>query len=192
MTPPRRRPPFAKTAAALSFVVGVALLPSRSWGAFAVSGTFLLLAALAGRIPLAKTTRRVLLLEPFVLGTAALSLFQPGGVPVFVSMLVKSTLCLSGMVLLTETTRFSELLDVARRARIPGPLRTTLTLAYRFLFVLKDETIRMNRARAARRFTRSRRAVWRASATVAAVLFIRSSERAERVYSAMCARGWKS
>jgi cobalt/nickel transport system permease protein len=107
-------------------------------------------------------------------------------------MLIKSTLCLAGMVLLTETTSFSELLGVARRARIPGALRTTLALAYRFLFLLKDESSRMNRARAARRFTKSRRAAWRAASTVAAVLFVRSSERAERVYSAMQARGWKT
>ena len=32
---------------------------------------------------------------------------------------------------------------------------------------------------------------WRTLAKVVSQLFIRSSERAERIYAAMCARGWQ-
>ena len=68
---------------------------------------------------------------------------------------------------------------------------TTLTLMHRYLFVLADEAERMRRARASRTFTRGRRFQWHTLATVVGQLFIRASERAERIYDAMCARGWK-
>ena len=60
-----------------------------------------------------------------------------------------------------------------------------------YLFVLADESERMRRARASRTFTRGRRARWQGLVTLVAVLFVRASERAERIYAAMCARGWK-
>jgi len=95
------------------------------------------------------------------------------------------------VVLLANTTPFSELLPVLRRVRVPALLVTTLALMHRYLFVLADEAERMRRARAARSFTRGRHFAWRALATVAGRLFIRASERAERIYAAMCARGWQ-
>jgi cobalt/nickel transport system permease protein len=63
---------------------------------------------------------------------------------------------------------------------------------HRYLFVLLDEMERMQRARRSRTFVASRTSVWRGSAQVAALLFVRASERAERVYLAMCARGWRN
>jgi cobalt/nickel transport system permease protein len=95
------------------------------------------------------------------------------------------------MILLSNTTPFDELLRVLRRARVPALLITTLALMYRYLFVLIDETERMGRARASRTFTRQRRQAWKTLATVIGQLFVRSTERAERIYAAMCARGWK-
>lgn len=49
----------------------------------------------------------------------------------------------------------------------------------------------MGRARASRTFTGRRRWQWPVLATVAGQLFVRASERAERIYAAMCARGLK-
>ena len=81
----------------------------------------------------------MLLLEPFVLGVAGLALFQPGGWRLFGFLLAKSTLCLGIMVLLGNTTPFEELLRVMKAARLPALLVTTLSLLYRYLFVLVDE-----------------------------------------------------
>jgi cobalt/nickel transport system permease protein len=67
----------------------------------------------------------------------------------------------------------------------------TLALMHRYLFVLADEAERMSRARASRTFTPRRRVRWPALASVAGQLFLRASERAERIYAAMCARGWR-
>jgi cobalt/nickel transport system permease protein len=80
---------------------------------------------------------------------------------------------------------------VLRGLRVPGLLITTIALMHRYLFVLAEEAQRMRRARACRTFKRGRRFQWQALATVLGQLFVRASERAERIYDAMCARGWK-
>jgi cobalt/nickel transport system permease protein len=62
---------------------------------------------------------------------------------------------------------------------------------YRYLPVLAEESRRMQRARASRTFSRQRRVAWRSLTTILGRLFVRSADRAERIYLAMCARGWK-
>jgi len=133
-----------------------------------------------------------MLVEPFAVSIALLSVFQRNGLEVFLAMLTKSTLCLFCMILMTATTRFSDLLRLLWRVRVPALLVTTLALMHRYLFLLLDEMLRMARARRSRTFTDGRLLVWRDSATIIAHLFVRASERAERVYAAMCARGWKT
>ena len=95
------------------------------------------------------------------------------------------------MVVLANTTPFADLLQVLRRAHVPALLVTTLALMYRYLFVLVDEARRMKRARMSRTFTAQRSVQWRTLATVVGQLFVRTTERAERIYAAMCARGWR-
>jgi len=187
-----RLPAWVKLAAAVAFVVTVVLLPRGAWGPLAVGAALLAVVAAASRLPPWPLLRRLLLLEPFVLGVAVLSLFQRGGGAVFLAMLARSTLCLAAMVLLTATTRFTDLLGVLWRLRVPAMLVTSLALTARYLTVLVDEAGRMTRARRSRTFTSGRARAWQGSASVAGQLFVRSSERAERVYAAMCARGWRT
>ena len=182
----------AKGAAALACVVAIVLLPRQAWGAYGVAAGVLLALAILSRIPLLDLARRVLLLVPFALGVALLTLLQPDGLRAFAAALARSTLCISAMVLLAGTTRFSDLLRVLWRLRVPALLVTTLALMHRYLFLLVEETGRMARARRSRTYAAGRLATWRASASVIAHLFVRGSERAERVYAAMCARGWKT
>jgi len=151
----------------------------------------LAIASAGARVRWRPVARRILLLEPFVLGIALLSLFQEHGLLVFLSMITKSTICIAGMVVLAATTPFAEMLSAMRRLGLPSLLVTTLALAYRYLFVLIEEATRLRRARASRTYASSRHIFWRDAAGVIAVLFVRSSERAERIYAAMCARGWK-
>jgi cobalt/nickel transport system permease protein len=95
------------------------------------------------------------------------------------------------VILVSNTTPFSRILRVLKSMRVPALLITTIALMHRYLFVLMDESERMRRARASRTFARTRRFHWHTLATVVGQLFIRASERAERIYDAMCARGWK-
>ncbi len=189
-SPVHRLPPGAKLVAALALVVTILLSSPSAAPLVAIA---LLLAAIAwlSLIPWAFLARRMLLLEPFVLGVALLALFQPGGARLFVLLVARSTLCLAVMLLLSNTTPFSDLLRVLKAARTPALLVTTLSLMYRYLFVLVDESQRMKRARTSRSFTTRRTRAWQTTASVVSQLFIRSSERAERIYAAMCARGWQ-
>jgi cobalt/nickel transport system permease protein len=131
-----------------------------------------------------------LFLEPFILGIVAMTLFQPDGVHRFALVLTRSTVCLAASVLLAATTPFSDFLAVLRRLRLPALLVTTIGLTYRYLFVLVDESVRMRRARAARTFVHGRAFTWQSLSNVAARLFVRVTERADRIHAAMCARGW--
>jgi len=126
-----------------------------------------------------------------VLGVAGLALLQPNGLNAMIVLVVRSTLSLMTMLLLTNTTPFAELLRVLRRVGLPELLVTTLHLMVRYLFVLVQESERMRRARRSRTFVTGRRLAWRSSATLLGQLFVRSSERANRIYAAMCARGWQ-
>ncbi len=179
-----------KLALALALIVGLALQPRDAWRIFGVSAVVLMVAIAWAGVPAGHFGRRLLLVWPFAAGVAVLALAQPGGGWIFLGLLARSTLCLGVMVLLMATTRISDLLSVLLWLRVPRLFVTTLALTYRYLFLLADETSRMSRARRSRTFVRGRWPVWRTAATVAAQLFIRTSERAERVHAAMCARGW--
>ena len=187
-----RMPAAAKLGLALATVLTTVALPRSAWPAFAALAVLILLVALESRVSLAALLRRLILVEPFVLGIALLSLFQHGGLQVFLAMVAKSTICVVCMIVLSMTTRFSDILSVLSRCHVPALLVTTLALMHRYMVVLADEMKRMVRARACRTFLPGRTRVWWSSATVLAHLFVRTSERAERVYDAMCARGWKT
>jgi cobalt/nickel transport system permease protein len=190
-SPVHRLPAAFKLAATLLIVVAVLLVPPSRPDVLTAFLALLLVVSALSRIPPRYLATRVLMLEPFVIGVALLALFQPGGSRVFLFLVARSTLCLLALVLLSNSTPFSELLRVLRAVRVPALLVTTLSLMYRYLFVLVDEAQRMKRARASRTFARRRRSGWHSASTVVSQLFVRSSERAERIYSAMCARGWR-
>jgi cobalt/nickel transport system permease protein len=180
-----------KLAAALILSLAVVLVPAgRSWF-FSAVACFLVVVGIASAIPARFILKRLLLLEPVVLGIALLQLLRPNGGESFLLILVRSTLCLLTMILLSNTTPFAEILGVLQRVRLPWIFVTLLALMYRYLFVLVDEAERMERARRSRTFDRKSRRSWKSVATLVGQLFVRSSERAERVYAAMCARGWK-
>ena len=186
-----RAPAGLKLGVALALVLTVVLLPRPQLAGLLIVAFLLAGLVVASRIHLLFLLKRMLLLEPLVLGVAGLMLFQPGGGKIFAMVMFKANLCLLTTVLLANTTPFTELVRVLQRLRLPWLFVTTLTLMHRYLFVLADESERMRRARASRTFMRGRRFQWQTLSSVVGQLFVRASERAERIYSAMCARGWK-
>jgi cobalt/nickel transport system permease protein len=193
-SPVRRLPAGVKLAAAVAIVLTVVLVPIHGQKALLIfSSVLLLLIAITGLSLVSPVTivKRVLFLEPVILGAALLALFQPGGVKVFLLLVVRSTLCLWTMTLFAGTTPFDDLLEVMRRLRLPAMLVTTVAMMYRYLSLLTDQTQRMRRARASRTFNTGTLSTWRNLTTIIGHLFIRTADRSERVYAAMCARGWK-
>ena len=187
----RRLPAALKLGGALAVIIVTVLAPVewKSW--FAGVILFLLLGIVLSRISLWFLLKRLLLLLPFVLGVVLVNALAPTGRANWLAIAVKSSLCLLTVILAANTTPFSEMLRVLKSVRVPALLITTIALMHRYLFVLADEAERMRRARASRTFTPRRRFQWHALATVVGQLFVRASERAERIYDAMCARGWK-
>ncbi len=186
-----RLPAAPKLGLALVIIVTTVLAPVQWQAWFIGVAVLLVLMAWLSQLPLFFLFRRVLMLSPFVLGVVLVNAFQPVGRANWLGVAFKSVLCLLTVILVSNTTAFSQILRVLKSIRVPALLITTLALMHRYLFVLMDEAERMRRARAARTFTRGRRFHWNTLATVVGQLFIRASERAERIYDAMCARGWK-
>jgi cobalt/nickel transport system permease protein len=180
-----------KLGAALGLVLIIVIIPRDAYGVFCMPALALLVGAAISRIPPAFLARRILFFEPLIVGVAALNVLRPGGGEVFLGILIKSTLSLFTMILLANTTPFHELLRVFRSIGVPRLFVTVLALMYRYLFVLVDEAERMSRARSSRMFERSRVRLWSSAVSVISQLFLRSSERAERIFAAMTARGWK-
>jgi cobalt/nickel transport system permease protein len=190
-SPIHRIPAGIKLVSALLVALLVVSLPLTAQPVHLLIALGLVWIAAVSRIPRGFLVKRLLLLEPFAIAASLLSLFQANGLVVFMSLVIRSTLCLLTMILLANTTPFAEILDVLKRWRVPALLVTTLALMYRYLFLLIDEAERMNRARVSRTFGAGRRRSWRMLGTMVGQLGVRSTERAERISAAMRARGWR-
>jgi cobalt/nickel transport system permease protein len=112
-----------------------------------------------------------------------------GGWISFLSIMVKFFLTMSAVLLLVSTTSFPGIAYALRRLGIPEVLTSQLLFLYRYLFVLMEETMRTVRARNLRSFGR-RGEGWRVFASLTGTLFVRTIERAERIYNAMLSRGF--
>lgn len=191
-----RLPAWLKLLFTLAIVLSATLLSPTFAPWLALPAAALFLALLIARLPWRPLLKRLLLLEPFVLGVALLALFTPGtgawgGAWLhFAFLMTRCTIALLAMILFTALTPFADLLRLFQRLHIPALLITTLALMHRYLFVLADESARMRRARASRTFSSRRRHRWHTLSTIIAQLFLRASDRADRIYNAMRARGW--
>jgi cobalt/nickel transport system permease protein len=190
-SPIHRLPAAVKLLSTLCIIVAVVAMPFTEPWFFAVAFGLLLVLMAVSAIPWTFIFRRLVLLEPLALGIAVMALFQTNGTMIFLAILTKSTLCLFTVILLSNTTPFEDLLRSLGRIGVPRILITILALMYRYLFVLIDERERLTRARMSRTFTASRVRRWQLLASLIGQLFVRSTERAERIYAAMTARGWK-
>jgi cobalt/nickel transport system permease protein len=178
-SPVSRLPAALKLGVALAMIVGTVLAPPWAVGWFIAMAVVLVV------------FKRLAWLSPFILSVALVNAWQPAARGSWRAVAAKSTICLLTIIVVSNTTPFSRILRVLKAARVPGLLITTIALMHRYLFVLVEEAERMRRARASRTFTRQRCARWQTLSTVVGQLFVRASERAEHIYDAMCARGWK-
>ena len=109
----------------------------------------------------------------------------------FGTMAAKSFISVFGFGVLLSTTGSAKLLGSARRARLPAILTVATGFMLRYAFVLVSELSRLRRSWEARRVGRLH---WltelRYVGSLIGVLLIKSYERGERVYLAMCSRGF--
>lgn len=94
-------------------------------------------------------------------------------------------------LIMTLTTRWTDLLKALRFFFVPRIFVTTLEMTYRYIFVLITILEEMFLARKARDAGRSPTSEqWRFVASAMASLFARSLQMSEEVYAAMTARGY--
>jgi len=176
----------------------------------ALSGYVALLALgiLISRVPLTFYLRRALVIIPFAvmvavfipfikrdngvsyqLGIADLTVSRSGLIVLW-NVLIKSFIAVLALTVLTATTTFGAMLEGLAQLKVPRVFVTMTGFAYRYLFVLIDELGRMKRARDARCY--GGRWLWQGKVIgqMIGTFFLRSYERAERVYQAMIARGF--
>lgn len=119
-----------------------------------------------------------------VLGPVAISL----GAVSLATITLKAILCVSAVLILAATTRFSLIARELRAIRVPAALVTTLEMTYRYVGTIAEEARSMRTAYALRS---GRDAVdLRDFGAFAGTLFLKSMDRAERVYGAMRCRGY--
>ena len=188
-SPVHRLGAHTKLAIAISMVFLILLIPI-SWTWFHISvWAVLMVATTSSRLPVSGMLKRLRWMWLAVLMLSIGRIWQPDGWHYFFSTLLKSTECLLVMVILSNTTRFADLLQVITALQAPHVLVTTLALMYRYLFVLTDERNRMLRARRSRTFTHSKWRIWQTQSNIITLLFVRCVDRAGRIHAAMCARG---
>lgn len=96
------------------------------------------------------------------------------------------------LYLLAATTPAAALAAALRRLGLPPPLSAVVFSVERFRHVLRLEAERMQRAQRARSFSGAcRRARAAAAAALVGMLLVRASRRAQHVYAAMLARGYR-
>jgi cobalt/nickel transport system permease protein len=191
-------------------ILFIIFTPPSAYLGFAAYGLFILGLILLSRIPRGFIFRRSLTVVPFILLIAVFIPFVKqgevagafslgglklnvtyAGLTIFFNVLIKSYLCILSLILLTNSTKFSRLLKGLESLRCPKVIVMILAFMYRYIFVLLDELMRLKRARQARSFGENSWLKIRTLARIVGVLFIRAYERGERVYFAMCSRGYK-
>ncbi|MDF1666412.1 MAG: cobalt ECF transporter T component CbiQ [Planctomycetota bacterium] len=166
---------------------------------FGLYSLYLIVLTALARIPIKLLIKRFLMALPFILMVSAylpfveqqdLSNPYSGGWWLFWNMVIKAFIGIYAMSVLTATTRFAKLIQGFARLRAPQLLLMLLSFTYRYMFVLVEEAQRMKRARDARAY--GGRWLWQAKVIgqMIGTLFLRSYERGERVYLAMCSRGY--
>ncbi len=201
--------PRTKLVAILAFILAVVLTPVGNWHIFTAYLCVLIIMLALSKLPALYVLRRSLVIIPFVLLVAVfIPFFKQGqvavsydiwiwqisitydGLLILANVLTKSWLCIVALVLLSSTTKINDLLKGLRQLGTPQVLILIVSFMYRYIFVLADEVMRLKQARDSRNFGGSWLHHMKTVGHILGTLFIRSYERAERIYAAMLARGF--
>ncbi|OIO34633.1 MAG: cobalt ECF transporter T component CbiQ [Candidatus Omnitrophica bacterium CG1_02_40_15] len=180
-----------------------------SFVTFVLYGILIFILIGLSKIPIGFIFKRSLVIIPFVLIIAIfIPFFKKGqvagsysfgsvhltvtyeGLMVFWNVLVKAYLSILCMILLATSTKFSNLLKAFENMKCPKLMTMILSFMHRYIYVLVDEMMRMKRAKDSRTVGGKRWFHVKALSHMVGVLFIRAYERGERVYLAMCSRGF--
>ena len=156
-----------------------------------------------GEIPILFILKKVFIVSPFAI---FIGIFNPlldtrtaaviAGIPVsagwisFTAIMLKFSLTVSAAILLIATTSFPGVCHALRQLGFPSLFTAQLLFLYRYIFVLMEEAMRITRARDMRSFGK-RGKESKVIVRLIGILFLRTVDRAERIYYAMLSRGFQ-
>lgn len=193
--------PLAKLLATLVYTVLLVSYDKYATIALLPFVFFPVFVAAAGRIPAGPLLKRLLYVEPMIIGIGLLNpLFDRGATTVlgytvssgwliFLSIFLKGTLAVVAALLLIATTGMDGVALSLRKLKIPKIFVLQMMLTYRYIYVLLEEAARTTQAYALRACNKKglTREVW---GPLLGQILLRTMDRAQRVYDAMCLRGF--
>lgn len=191
-------PPTSLSSACLLLALGMitvaALIPIQSWPAHGVLLVVAFVLLTIWNVPIAWICRRLKWFVPlvtfFAVSVPLSQGFAKGG-ELMGSIILRGLVSFVTLLWLSQAVPFSRLLQTLTAWRVPSVLVAMLSMMHRYSLVLWNELNAMRTARKARLFrTTSIKTRWLSNARMIGMLLIRSLTRAERIHSAMSARGW--
>ena len=189
------------------FTVFVIMQEPTAVSVIACFGVWPFAVLVVGGIPLRFAAKQILMVSPFVAVLAVSCLFYDrGGVEVVfgpvrfettagvlrcVSIVARFVVTMAALIGLVATTRFNDLLAGMAKLGVPKILIMQLGFLYRYIFLLIDCASHMLQARAGRRLRNlGVRMELKTAASMVGALVLNSLDMAERVNTAMQARGF--
>jgi len=197
-----RLDPRAKLLATVAFILAVVSFPKYALTGLIPFFFFPIVTVSLANLPVGFLISRLVVVSPLAL---FIGIFNPlldrqvlvhmehftitGGWVSFGSVMIRFVLTVGAALILIATTSFPGICGALERLKVPRLFVVQLMFLYRFIFVLMEETLRIVRSRSMRSFGK-RGPSLKLFIQIVGVLFLRSVDRAERIYWAMCNRGF--
>lgn len=204
-----RLDPRTKLIFSLVFLILMVLTPVKEIERFGLYFVLILTIIFIARIPPVYIFKRSIVILPFVLVIAGFAVFFTEGrvlreidfvlfklrltyegVSILLNVLVKSWLSVVTLTTIMLSTRFEDLLKGMELLKAPQIIVVMMSFMYRYIFVIIDEAVHLMQARNVRYFGGRFLSQVPVLGNMAGILFIRTYERAERIYAAMAVRGF--
>ncbi len=193
--------PLAKLLATLCYTVALVSFDKYATITLLPFLFFPVFLAAAGRIPAGPILKRLLYLEPMIIcvgllnplfdrgSTTVLGYSMSSGWLILISIALKGSLAVTAALLLIATTGMDGISQSLRSLKIPKIFVLQLMLTYRYISVLLEEAARTMQAYALRAFDPKglKREVW---GPLLGQILLRTFDRGQRIYDAMCLRGF--
>jgi len=183
--------PLSKILFTVIYYLYILIFAQKWLWSYLIAFILIMILIFISKIPILFLLKRLLSIIPFILLIILfIPFYKENGYKTLYLTIIKSILSIVLLIIILSTTRFSDLLKGLSKLKVPITIITILSFIYRYIFVLVDIMEKMLRAITLRSFKKKRIKDIRTIAHILGVLFIRSYERSERVYSAMLLRGF--
>lgn len=190
-TPLHRLDAKIKTIFLITFLLLIILSPIRWIMLFLIYGLATIALIYFSRVPMKFIFKRIFEIMPFIVIITFSSLFRERGYLLFLNCMVKATLAMLLILVISSTTRFVHLLKALEQLKMPKLFIHLLSFMYRYSFLLEDQFLRTRRSYESRNINgKNNFKKVKILSNILGTVFIHTYERAERVYLAMCARGY--